>query len=470
MNARVTVAEAGLTGIFEAQRAAVVPGDGPSLAARRDALDRLKAMVVEGRARFAAAISADFGVRAPVETDLLEIAPALSAIRHAHRRLPQWMRPVGKPVDLNFQPARAWVRHQPLGVVGIVSPWNYPLLLAVGPLVDALAAGNRAMLKPSELTPAFSALLQELVAARFAPEEAAVVTGGPEVAAAFTRLPFDHLLFTGSTAVGRLVTMAAAPNLTPVTLELGGKSPTIVLPGADLAKAARSIAFGKFVNAGQTCIAPDYVLAPRRDARALAEAILARARTGYPDPLADPQYSGVIAERHFARLRAALDEARAGGAEVLTYGGEGGGRKLAPTVVLDAPLDGVLMREEIFGPVLPVVAYDSVDEATAFVNAREKPLALYVLGGSGREREAVLARTSSGGATLNGTLLHIAQEALPFGGVGASGTGAYHGYEGFRRFSHARGVHAVGPFNGMELLGPPWGALARRMAERLIGR
>ena len=470
MTLGATTSQAELNSLFEAQRSAVKPGDGPSLAARRESLDRLKALVVDGRARFAAAISADFGLRAAFETDLLEIAPALSAIRHAHARLPRWMQPVRKAVDLNFQPARAWVQHQPLGVVGIISPWNYPLLLAVGPLIDALAAGNRAMLKPSELTLAFSDLLREVIFDRFAPEEVAVVTGGAETAEAFTRLPFDHLLFTGSTAVGRKVAQAAAANLTPTTLELGGKSPAIVLPGSNLTKAARSIAFGKFVNAGQTCIAPDYVLAPRKDVRALAEEVLARARLGYPDPLADPQYSGIITARHLSRLQRAVDQAQAAGAHVLTYGGTASGAgKLAPVVVLEPPEAGPLMQEEIFGPVLPIVAYDDIDGAVSYVNSREKPLALYVLGGDKRGRGEVLARTTSGGATLNGTLLHIAQEALPFGGVGASGTGAYHGYEGFRRFSHARGVHAVGPLNGMELLGPPWGALARRMAQRLIG-
>ena len=469
MNARADFPTADLTAAFERQRAGVVPGDGPPAAARRASLAKVADMVRAGRAEIARAISEDFGRRSPVETDLLEIAPTLSAVRYASRRLAGWMRPERRPVDLNFQPARAWVRRQPLGVVGIVSPWNYPLLLALSPLVDALAAGNRALLKPSELTPAFSEVLKRLVADRFDPAEVAVVTGGPDVAAAFCRLPFDHLVFTGSTAVGRKVMAAAAENLTPVTLELGGKSPTLVLPGADPAKAARSIAFGKFVNAGQTCIAPDYVLAPAGEAEALTDAILARARTGYPDPGADPEYSGIISERHHARLAAAVEEARAAGARVLTAG-ESSGRVIAPTVVLDPPEDGLLMREEIFGPVLPVVRYGRLDDAVARVNAGDKPLALYVLGGSAREREAVLARTTSGGATLNGTLLHIAQESLPFGGVGPSGTGAYHGREGFNRLSHARAVHAVGPLNGMEFLGPPWGALARRMAARLIGR
>ena len=453
-----------LHALFEAQRAAVVPGDGAPAVLRRGQLARLHKLVVEERAAFARAISADFGVRSPVETDLLEVGPLLSAIRHAHRRLPAWMRPVRKPVDATFQPARAWVQHQPLGVVGVIAPWNYPLLLSLGPVVDALAAGNRVMIKPSELTPAFSEHLRDAVAQRFDPAEVAVVTGGPETAEAFTRLPWDHLLFTGSTAVGRKVMLAAAANLTPVTLELGGKSPAVVLPG-DPAKAVRSVAFGKFVNAGQTCIAPDYVLAPASGARALAQAVLERTRQGYPDPAGDPQYSGVITGRHLQRLEAAVAEARAGGAEVLSYADAGPG-KLAPTVVLGAPPDCTLLREEIFGPVLPVVPYADVDAAVAYVNAREKPLALYVLGGSARERAAVLARTTSGGATLNGSLLHIAQEHLPFGGVGPSGLGAYHGYEGFRRFSHARGVHAVGPLNGMELLGPPWRGLARRMAGR----
>ena len=455
-----------LQALFEAQRASVVGGDGSALAERRERLDRLRALVVEERASFARAISADFGVRSPVETDLMEAGPLISAIRHAQQRLPQWMRPVRKAVDLTFQPARAWVQHQPLGVVGVVAPWNYPLLLSLAPVVDVIAAGNHVMVKPSELTPAFSERLREAVARRFDPAEVAVVTGGPETAAAFTALPWDHLLFTGSTAVGRKVAAAAAPNLTPLTLELGGKSPAIVLPGGDLKGAARSIAFGKFVNAGQTCIAPDYVLAPATRTRELAQAVLDRARQSYPGPAADPEYSGIVTNRHLERLQAAVAEAQAGGADVLTYA-DGGTGKMAPTIVLDAPPDCTLMREEIFGPVLPVVSYAEVEDAVAFVNARDKPLAMYVLAGSPRERAAVLSRTASGGATLNGTLLHIAQERLPFGGVGPSGMGAYHGYEGFRRFSHARGVHAVGALNGMELLGPPWRGLARRMAARL---
>ena len=466
MNARPTFPDADLTALFERQRRAVTPGDGPPAATRRAALDALRAMVVDHRTAIAAAISDDFGRRSPVETDLLEIAPLLSAAAYARRRVASWMRPKRRPVDLLFQPARARVQHQPLGVVGIVSPWNYPLLLALGPLVDALAAGDRAMIKPSELTPAFSDLLRTIVAERFDAAQVAVVTGGPDVAAAFTRLPFDHLLFTGSTAVGRKVMAAAAENLTPVTLELGGKSPAIVLPGSDLARVARSIAFGKFVNAGQTCIAPDYVLAPAADAERLAEAVLARAQAGWPDPASDPDYSGLITERHHARLVAAVEEARDSGRRVLTAGYAGPGRRMAPTVVLDPDPQSLLMREEIFGPVLPVVGYRSVDEAVAFVGGRDKPLALYVLGGTAAGREAVLARTTSGGATLNGTLLHIAQESLPFGGVGPSGMGAYHGEAGFRRFSHARAVHAVGFYNGMEGLGPPWSRLARILAER----
>jgi coniferyl-aldehyde dehydrogenase len=446
-----------------------VPAD---LATRRGRLDRLRALVQENEGALAEAISADFGTRSRTETELLEIVPTLNAIRHARGKLKRWMKPERRRVDPMMQPARAWVRWEPLGVVGIISPWNYPLQLALSPLVDAVAAGNRAMLKPSEMTPAFSELLKRLVAERFSEDEVAVVTGGVEAGQAFSALPFDHLLFTGSTAIGRKVYQAAAANLTPVTLELGGKSPALLCDDYDVAKAARSIAFGKFINSGQTCIAPDYVLAPAAKAEAVAHAILAEAKRGYPEVAANGDYSALISERHQRRLGDAIEEARAAGATILAHEDEGTREagKVGPTVILDAPESVLFLSEEIFGPVLPVVPYETLDEAIAFINRRDRPLALYCFSNDRRRHEEVLDRTLSGGVTLNGTLMHIAQESLPFGGVGPSGIGAYHGHEGFKRFSHARAVHKVGFVNVFEKLGPPWGKMAKSLARRLAKR
>jgi len=458
--------------LFEAQHLASGRDPPADLKLRLNRLDRLAALVRANGHRFADAISDDFGVRARIETELMELVPTLGAIRYARRNLAKWIKPERRPVSINFQPGKAWVRHEPLGVIGIISPWNYPLQLALSPLVDALAAGNRALLKPSELTPAFAELLKQVVAEHFAEDEVAVVTGGVDVGRAFSSLPFDHLLFTGSTAVGRQVYRAAAENLVPVTLELGGKSPVILCDDYPVPKAARSIAFGKFLNAGQTCIAPDYVLVPRHQAEPLADALLAEVRRSYPTVAGNPDYSGVISKRHRDRLVDAIEAARSAGAKVLTHGeveAESSG-KVPPTIVLDAPEETILASEEIFGPVLPIVPYDTLDDAIAFVNGRDRPLALYCFTkNEGRQRQ-VLDRTVSGGVTLNGTLLHIAQESLPFGGVGASGIGAYHGKEGFKRFSHARAVHKVGAWNAFEKLGPPWGKFARRVAQAMLKR
>jgi coniferyl-aldehyde dehydrogenase len=328
------------------------------------------------------------------------------------------------------------------------------------------------MVKPSELTPAFSELLRRAIAERFDESEVAVVTGGVEVGQAFAGLRFDHLLFTGSTAIGRKVYQAAAANLVPVTLELGGKSPVVVCPDYDLARAARSVAFGKFVNAGQTCIAPDYVLVPEGKEREFADAVIAQVRRSYPAIAGNPDYSGLISERHRHRLEQAIEAARAAGATLLSHEDEGARAegKIGPTVLLGAAEDSLFLTEEIFGPVLPVLPYRDLDSALAFIAARDRPLALYCFSRNRGDRERVLDGAISGGATLNGTLLHVAQEHLPFGGVGPSGIGAYHGREGFKRFSHARAVHKVGFVNVFEKLGPPWGKLAQALGRRLAKR
>ncbi|TCP97417.1 coniferyl-aldehyde dehydrogenase [Sphingomonas sp. PP-F2F-A104-K0414] len=456
---------------FDRVRAASRTLPTPGLAERRKLLSSLRDMVLDNAKPLAAAIAQDFGGRSEAETELVEVVPIMNGIRHAMSSLPRWMRDERRHVSAAFQPAKAWVRYEPLGVIGIIAPWNYPLYLALGPLIDAFAAGNRALIKPSELTPAFSDLLARIVADRFDSDRVSVITGGPDVAQAFSALPFDHLVFTGSTAVGRHVMRAAAENLTPVTLELGGKSPVIVARDYSIEKAARSISFGKFINAGQTCVAPDYVLAPTESAERLAEAVLAAAQQAYPTIQTNDQYSNIITDRHRARLQAGVDEAIAAGARVLTHpDATGPNGKMAPTIVLDPPMDGLLMTEEIFGPVLPVVRYSSLADALAQVNSRERPLALYCYTDDRKTRDTVLDGAISGGATLNGALMHVVQDDLPFGGVGASGSGAYHGRDGFRRFSHARAVHQIGFVNVFEKLGPPWGGLARTTARLLTRR
>ena len=379
------------------------------------------------------------------------------------------MKPRRAGVGKWFIPASAQVWPQPLGVAGVIVPWNYPLYLAVGPMVAALAAGNRVMVKMSELTPRFSALLQRLCEASFAAEEVCIITGGPDVAEQFSALPFDHLLFTGSTPVGRKVMAAAARNLTPVTLELGGKSPAVIAPGYPLAHAVQRIMAGKLMNAGQTCIAPDYVLLPRAQLQAFVDTAREQARRGYPAGLADTNFCSVVNDRHYRRLADWVDEAVASGATV-EHLFEGASRdearhRMAPTLLIDPPADCTAMREEIFGPVLPLVPYDRVEDAIAFVNARPHPLALYWFDqDTGRTNDA-LRTMQSGGVTVNDTILHIAQESLPFGGVGASGMGHYHGKWGFDTFSKLTPIFRQSRFNGMALFLPPYRPLMRRMLK-----
>lgn len=456
-----------LSTVFLAQQAAYARERDPSLAQRLDRLARLRELLSEHETTLADAISADFGHRSRHETVIAETFIVRSAIAHTRRHLKRWMARRRVATAFHSLPASSWVQPQPLGVVGIVSPWNYPLQLALAPAVEALAAGNRVMIKPSELTPRFSALLAELIDQYFAADECAVITGDAETAKAFVSLPFDHLLFTGSTAVGRQVALAAANNLTPVTLELGGKSPVIINPDADLQDAARKIATGKLLNAGQTCIAPDYVLVPDELRDAFVDAYAAAARRLYPSLADNPDYTSIVNDRHHARLQGLLDEAQGRGARLLpTHAAEvaqAGTRKMTPVVLLDVQDDMRVMQEEIFGPLLPVLAVRDLDAAIDYVNAHPRPLALYWFGRNPADRDHVLQQTLSGGVTLNDTLLHVAQDNLPFGGVGPSGIGAYHGQAGFDRFSHLRPVLAQSRWSGTRLLQPPYGALAERV-------
>jgi acyl-CoA reductase-like NAD-dependent aldehyde dehydrogenase len=463
---------AALNALLDRLRAAQTRDPLPSWRTRADRLRRLARMLREQRAAFAEAIGADFGQRPVEETELLELFPSLSAVRHALRHGQRWMRPRRASTGLAFLPGRNRLLPQPRGVAGIVVPWNYPLFLAVGPLVDALVAGNRVMVKMSEYTPRFSALFAEQVARHFADDEVVVVTGDAAVAQAFTALPFDHLLFTGSTAVGHQVMRAASAHLTPVTLELGGKSPAIVGPGADLAQAVERILVGKLVNAGQTCIAPDYVLLPRARMDDFVVAARATAARLYPDLAHNRQYASLVSDRHFTRMTQLREEAVAAGARAETLGGEIDSdpvrRLFPPQLLLDVPPDTAVMREEIFGPLLPLVAYDTLEQAIDYVNARPHPLALYLFERDRARIDAVLARTRAGGVTLNDTLYHIAQHGLPFGGIGASGMGGYHGKAGFDTFSHLKPVFMQARWNGAALLRPPYGPRFRRVLELLL--
>jgi coniferyl-aldehyde dehydrogenase len=463
-----------LRATFERQRAAFLREAAPSATQRKETLGRLRRLLIGREDEIAAAIDRDFGHRSRHETLLGEIFLTAESIKHAIQHLNSWMKPERRSVPFQFRPARAEVMYQPLGVVGIISPWNYPVSLALSPLAAALAAGNRVMLKPSEFTPATSELLSRLLSEAFPSEQVAVVTGGAEVGSEFAALPFDHLLFTGGTATGRKIMQAASENLVPVTLELGGKSPVLVDTGYPLESAARNIAAGKLFNAGQTCIAPDYVLVQKAEAERFANLYADAVKQMYPSLAANPDYTSVINQRHYERLRALVDDARNKGAKVVEINpageemGAGAGRKLAPTLLLNVTDEMAAMQQEIFGPVLPVKTYGDLDEALAYINHHPRPLALYYFGRNVERQQRVLQRTTAGGVTINATMLHYLQEDLPFGGVGPSGMGAYHGREGFLTFSHQKPVLRQARFNSSRLLQPPYGRLIERMIAALM--
>jgi coniferyl-aldehyde dehydrogenase len=453
-----------LAGLLARQRAAFLRDGPPSLAQRRANLKTLGAALLARRGDFEAALDADFGRRSRHETAIMEMLALTWGIDYLHKNLRRFMRHERRRVALPMRLGRAHIEYQPLGVIGIVAPWNYPLSLALMPLATALAAGNRAMIKPSEFTPATSKLLATILADSFSEDQVAIVTGDASIGAAFATLPFDHLFFTGSTAVGRAVMRAASEHLVPVTLELGGKSPVLVDRDQPLERVASDIAYGKLANAGQTCIAPDYLLLHETDVDGFVEAWGRAVAALYPEGSASADYTSIVNARHYDRLRGLLADAQVKGAHVVETGpspehAKARAHTLPPTLVLNVRDDMRIMQEEIFGPLLPIVTYRDLDEAIAFVNARPRPLALYYFGSSATDRTRVLTRTISGGVTINGTLLHYVQDDLPFGGVGASGFGAYHGIEGFRAFSHAKAVFEVGRWNGGALLRPPFGGL-----------
>jgi coniferyl-aldehyde dehydrogenase len=462
---------AGFKSVFEAMHASTRRSPAVERNRRQARLDALLALVHDNAERFVKAISADFGHRSAHETRLLELFPSLEAVRHTRSHFGAWMKPQRKSASMWFRPGRARIINQPLGVVGIIVPWNYPLFLAISPLAAALAAGNRVMVKMSEFTPRTGELLAELVAKYFAAEDVSVVLGDASVGADFARLPFDHLLFTGSTKVGHDIMRMAADNLTPVTLELGGKSPAIIGTDYPLARAAERIMVGKLLNAGQTCIAPDYVLVPAGREQAFVEAARAVVAKCFPDMANTPDYTAIVNDRHYQRLQGYLADAQERGATIEPLSmapADATRRKLPPLVLLNVD-DGMrVMQDEIFGPLLPVLPYTDLDAAIAHVNQHPRPLALYYFGNDSGPRDRVLNETVAGGVTINDTILHIAQEELPFGGVGPSGMGHYHGIEGFRTFTKQKAVFYQSWLNGMSLFNPPYGALFERLTKFLI--
>ena len=468
-----------MTATLQAQRTAFVAELPVSMSVRRDRLQRARAMIKEGASRYCDALSEDFGHRSREQSMLTDIAGSIGPIDHALKNMERWAKREKRPVQfpLGLLGAKGWIEYQPKGVIGVIAPWNFPVNLVMGPVAGAFAAGNRVMVKTSEFTPATAALFEELAARYFAHEELAFFAGGPEVGKAFAELPFDHLLFTGATGIGRHILHAAADNLTPVTLELGGKSPAIIGTGADLRQAGERIAMGKMLNAGQICLAPDYVLTPAAQEEAIVASLTAAATAMYPSVIGNPDYTSVVNDRHHQRLNDWIEDARAKGArvEVVNPAGEdfagSNSRKMPLHIVRNVTDDMTLMQEEIFGPVLPIVTYDGIDLAIDRVNRRDRPLGLYYFGRDEDERRRVLDRTISGGVTLDDVVFHVSMEELPFGGIGPSGMGAYHGRDGFKTFSHAKAVFQQSRIDVAKLAGlkPPYGPKLRKTVAKQIG-
>ncbi|MGU5661742.1 coniferyl aldehyde dehydrogenase [Aeromonas sanarellii] len=439
----------------------------PSLAQRRTWLLGLKGALLAQRQALCDALALDYGQRSGYDSLIADILPCVMQINYSLKRLKGWMRPERRHAGLLLAPARVEVHYQPLGVVGIMVPWNFPVMLSLGPLITALAAGNRAMIKLSEFTPHTNAVLRTLLETVFDDDEVVVIEGDAGLAAAFSTLPFDHLLFTGSTAVGRMVMAAAAPQLTPLTLELGGKSPCLIAPDMPLALAVERMIFGKSLNAGQICVAPDYVLLPRGQEQAFIEAYQAHFRRLYPKGLDSPDYGSIINAVQYERLTTWLDEARQAGAQVhpcATPARDDGAHRLVPHLLTEVPGHCQVMQQEIFGPLLPLVPYDDIDEAIAYVAARPRPLALYLMSLDETLQRRLIRETHAGGMAINESLFQAAADDAPFGGLGPSGMGHYHGREGFLTFSKAKTVLRRGRFSTGSLIHPPY----RRWYQRLM--
>jgi coniferyl-aldehyde dehydrogenase len=471
---------AAMLDILERQRADYLREGEVSVATRINRLDRAIALLVDHQQRLVDAMAADFGHRSKHQSAFTDIAASIGPLKHAKKHVAQWMKPEKRKVDfpLNVLGAKARVEYQPLGVVGVISPWNFPVNLTFTPLAGVLAAGNRCMIKPSEYTPETSQLMAEIIAGAFDELEIAVIVGGPQTGADFAGLPFDHLLFTGATSVARHVMRAAAENLVPVTLELGGKSPVIVGRSANIDKTTDAIMAGKMMNAGQICLAPDYVFVPKESVAEFVASTQRSVSKMFASLIDNDDYTSIVNQRHFDRLSGYIDDAKQKGAKVIEINPANEDfrqqphHKIPPTLILDADDSMKVMQDEIFGPVMPVKTYGDVAEAVDYINAHARPLGLYYFGGDEREQHRVLTHTTSGGVTVNDVVMHVAQEDLPFGGVGPSGMGAYHGHDGFKTFSHAKSVFSQSKIDIASLAGlrPPYGEKIEKLLKTQIGK
>jgi coniferyl-aldehyde dehydrogenase len=465
--------------VLARQKQAHIKDGPPSIEKRIDWLDRAINLLVGHKDAIADALREDFGHRSVHATLLTDVSGSIAPLKYAKENLKRWMRPEKRkvsPAILGLFGARASVEYQPKGVVGIISPWNFPVNLTFTPLAGVFAAGNRTMIKPSEFTPRTSELMDRMFRSAYDETEVAVFCGGPDVGGAFSKLAFDHLLFTGATSIAYHVMRAAAENLVPTTLELGGKSPVIVSESADIDLTAKRVMMGKTLNAGQICLAPDYVLVPKAKVRDFVGAADEVVRTMFPTLKDNPDYTSVINQRHYDRLTSYIDDAKAKGAEIIELNPakedfrQQPYHKIPPTLVLNPTDDMQIMKDEIFGPLLPVKTYDHVDEAIGYVNDHARPLGLYYFGSNKAEQEKVLTRTTSGGVSVNDVVMHVSMEDLPFGGVGPSGMGAYHGVDGFRTFSHAKAVFQQVGRDLTAMMRPPYGAAIQKMLDGGIKR
>ena len=468
-----------LNALIERQRSQFRAEGEVTYSTRIDRLKRLKALIVENKTEFAETTKREFGGARSYEFSLFsEFASKVEAIDYSMKHLKQWMKPEKRKTNkpMNFLGGKSQVRHFPKGVVGIISPWNLPFGLTVAPLTGALAAGNRAILKPSEFVPETAALFAEIIPKYFSEDEVAVVTGGADISQRFAELPFDHLLFTGSSNIGAKVMQSASKNLVPVTLELGGKSPVIIGRSAKLDLAGTRLTFGKLLNGGQLCLSPDYVVVPNELEEQLIARVVHEAQSMYPNIIENEDYAGVISERHFARLQNYIDDAVAKGAKLTIVGANKtraskNNRRMPLHILQNVNEDMLVMHEEIFGPILPVMTYSDVAEVPDMIEPRRNPLAMYYFGKDKREQEYLLSNVQSGGVCINDITLHYVQEDLPFGGVGASGMGAYHGPEGFRSLSHARAIYSQTMIDVLPIIGarPPFGEKFRKNISKILG-
>ncbi len=457
--------EASIREILEKQRADYLKKGPPSAEARIEMLDRAIGLVVDHKQEIVDALSADFGHRSPQQSELTDVYGSIEPLKHAKKNVRKWMRGERRSVQfpLGLFGAGARVEYQPLGVVGVISPWNFPINLTFAPLAGIFAAGNRVMIKPSEFTPETSDLMARMFRKAFDETEVAVILGGPETGSAFTKQPFDHLLFTGATSIGRHVMRAAAENLVPVTLELGGKSPVIVGQGGDMQKTTDRIMAGKMMNAGQICLAPDYVMVPETAKDEFVKSASASVQKMYPTLKFNPDYTSVINQRHFDRINGYIEDAKAKGAEIVEINpanedfSQQPTHKIPPTLIMDPTDDMDVMQDEIFGPVMPVKTYKQLDETIDYINDHPRPLGLYFFGEDAAQRDRVLTRTTSGGVTVNDVVMHVSMEDLPFGGVGPSGMGSYHGRDGFKTFSHAKAIFSQAKMDIGAMMRPPYG-------------